>query len=88
MIQNMLIHPSVGFEQYLSCFYYLDLYMALKRMVSIFPFWSSTYDNVSLSLGINISIKDRQQERTAVLSRSHLKALCAFAPNALYVYYI
>ena len=35
-----------------------------------------------------LSFKDRQQERTAVLSRSYLKALCAFAPNALYVYYI
>ena len=32
--------------------------------------------------------KDRQQERTAVLTRSHLKALCAFAPYTLYVYYI
>ena len=32
--------------------------------------------------------KDRQQERAAVLSRLHLKALCAFAPNALYVFYI
>ena len=33
-------------------------------------------------------LKDRQQERTAVLTRSHLKALCAFAPYTLYVNYI
>ena len=32
--------------------------------------------------------KDRQQERTAVLSRSYSNALCAFAPYTLYVYYI
>ena len=37
---------------------------------------------------MNRAIKDRQQERTAVLSRSHLKARCAFAPYALYVSYI
>ena len=33
-------------------------------------------------------VKDRQQERTAVLSRSYLNALCDFAPYTLYVYYI
>ena len=32
--------------------------------------------------------KDRQQERTAVLSRSYSKARCAFVLYALYVYYI
>ena len=38
--------------------------------------------------GNDFLLKDRQQEMAAVLSWSHLKALCAFAPNALYVYYI
>ena len=39
-------------------------------------------------IALYIILKDKQHERMAVLSRSHLKALCAFAPNALYVYYI
>ena len=42
------------------------------------------YFNVILVL--ELSVKDRQQERTAVLTRAHLKALCAFAPYTLYVY--
>ena len=42
------------------------------------------------SQGVQCSwkLKDRQQERTAVLSRSYLNALCACAPYTLYVNYI
>ena len=51
---------------------------------------------VSLGLGVGqaggklalLLFKDRQQERKAVLTRSHLKALCDFAPYTLYVYHI
>ena len=33
-------------------------------------------------------LKDRQQEKRAVSSRSHLNALCTFATPAIHEYYI
>ena len=33
-------------------------------------------------------VKDRQQERTAVSSRSHLNALCTFTTPAIHEHYI
>ena len=39
-------------------------------------------------MSFSYQIKDRQQERTAVSSRSHLIALCTFATPAIHEYYI
>ena len=42
----------------------------------------------NIILWSNNKVKDRQQERTTVSSRSHLNALCTFATPAIHKYYI